>query len=107
MENVEKLERAKQILEFLKTASEEELEKWTDYFSVNIGDPNNEECGLDDAVILERNEQGFKVTGIYFGEPTDREEVVECFVSWQGELTVTKGPKELTSNWKYLGDFAF
>lgn len=100
-------ERAIQVLEFLKTTSEEELENWADYFSVNIGDPNNAECGLDDAIIEDRNEQGFNVTGIYFGEGLDHEEIVKCFVSWKGELTITKGPKEFTSNWKYLGDFAF
>lgn len=107
MENVEKLERAKKVLEFLRTATEEELENWADNFSVNIGDPNDEECGLDDAIIEERNEKGFKVIGIGFGDGFGYDEPIDCFVTWEGELTVLKGPAELTSNWKYLGDFAY
>lgn len=107
MENVEQIERAKKVLEFLRTATEEELENWADNFSVNIGDPNDEECGLNDAIIEERNEKGFRVTGVCFGDEIDYEAFVECFVTWDGELTIITGPKEFVSNWKYLGDFAY
>ena len=107
MENVEKLERAKKVLEFLRTADDKEVEKWAEYFSVDIADPNNLDNGLNDAIIEERNEKGFRVTGVCFGDETDYEAFVECFVTWDGELTILTGPKEFVSNWKYLGDFAY
>lgn len=62
---------------------------------------------MNDAIIEERNEKGFRVTGVCFGDEIDYEAFVECFVTWDVELTIITGPKEFTSNWKYLGDFAF
>ena len=99
--------RAKKVLEFLRTATEKELENWADYFSVNIGDPDDPDNGLDDAVIESRDKNGFTVTGIHFADWVDHELCYELFVSWSGELTVVSGSKEFSSKWKFLGDFAY
>ena len=99
--------RAQKVLEFLRTATEDELGNWADYCMINIGDPNNSDMGLDDAIIEERNEKGLKVTGVCHGDTFDYEEFVECFVSWAGELTIITGPKEFVSTWKYLGDIVY
>lgn len=99
--------RAQKVLEFLRTADDKEVENWADFCMINIGDPNNTDNGLDDAIIEERNENGFRVTGMCHGDTLDYEEFVECFVSWNGELEIITGPKEFVSTWKYLGDIVY
>ena len=80
MENVEKLERAKKVLEFLRTADDKEVEKWAEYFSIDIADPNNLDNGLNDAIIEERNEKGFRVTGVCFGDEIDYEALLSVLL---------------------------
>lgn len=101
--NLKKAKTVREVLDYLKSLSYEEIQKLEKNWSLNIGcvghDPNNYK-GLDDVIIHERTEDGIKFSGIIFDyEP---ETVVNGILSWDGELVFDKN-LPIMKGYQFLG----